>query len=145
MFRTTEAAAALGAHRYVDTKQEDATKVLTAMGGAKAILSTITSSDTVAALLPGLAPDGRLVLLGIGKDPLAVAMAPLVRGERAVIGSITGSPYENERALDFSVLTDARPRIETMPLERAEDAYRRMLSGDVKFRMVLTMNAQASA
>lgn len=138
-------AAALGAHRYVDTKQEDATKVLTAMGGAKAILSTITSSDTVAALLPGLAPDGRLVLLGIGKDPLAVAMAPLVRGERAVIGSITGSPYENELALDFSVLTDARPRIETMPLERAEDAYRRMLSGDVKFRMVLTMNAQASA
>ena len=63
----------------------------------------------------------------------------MVVGERSVLGSLTGSPYENERALDFSVLAGVRPRIETMPLERALDAYRRMRSGDVQFRMVLTM------
>ncbi len=56
-----------------------------------------------------------------------------------MIGSITGSPYENERTLDFSVLTDVRPMIETMPLEKAFEAYTKMKSGDVKFRMVLTM------
>jgi alcohol dehydrogenase len=68
-----------------------------------------------------------------------------VAGERAVLGSITGSPFENERTLDFSVLTDVRPRIKTMPLARAEEAYRMMLSGDTKFRMVLTMGDRAHA
>lgn len=135
----------LGAHRYVDTVREDAAEVLNALGGARAILSTIGDVETVAGLMPGLAPEGRLVLLGTGKDPLAVATGHLVGGERSVVGSITGSPYENERTLDFSVLTGARPRIETMPLERAQEAYRRMLSGQVKFRMVLTMGGEAHA
>ncbi len=61
------------------------------------------------------------------------------------MGSITGSPYENEKALDFSVLTGVRPLIQTMPLERAFDAYQRMKSGDVKFRMVLTMGETGHA
>ena len=138
-------ALALGAHRYIDTQQEDAAEALKALGGAKAILSTPVHAAPVAALMPGLAPEGRMVLLGVGKDPLPVAMGPLIGGERGVIGSITGSPYENERTLDFSVLAGVRPRIETMPLERATEAYRRMRSGDVKFRMVLTMGERPDA
>jgi alcohol dehydrogenase len=78
-------------------------------------------------------------MLGASKEPLSVSTAHLVTGERSVIGSFTGSPYENERTLDFSVLADVRPRIETMPLQEAGKAYDRMKSGDVKFRMVLTM------
>lgn len=135
----------LGAQRYIDTQQEDAAEALKALGGAKAILSTPVHAAPVAALMPGLAPEGRMVLLGVGKDPLPVAMGPLIGGERGVIGSITGSPYENERTLDFSVLTDVRPKIETMPLERAAEAYKRMRSGDVKFRMVLTMGERTDA
>jgi alcohol dehydrogenase len=54
-------------------------------------------------------------------------------------GSITGSPYENERTLDFSVLTGVRPSIETMPLGCAAEALQKLKSGDVKFRLVLTM------
>lgn len=138
-------ALSLGAHRYIDTNTENAAEALAAMGGAQAILTMISDSATISALLPGLAPEGRLVLLGAGKDPLPVPMGHLVGGERSVIGSITGSPYENERVLDFSVLTGARPMIETMPLERAMEAYRKMRSGDVKFRMVLTMKEHAHA
>ena len=115
----------LGAHRYVDTTQEDAAEVLNGLGGAKAILATIGNAEAISALMPGLAPEGRLVLLGVGKDPLAVSMCQLVGREREVIGSIIGSPYENERTLDFSMLTGVRPRIETMPLERAEEATTR--------------------
>jgi len=63
-----------------------------------------------------------------------------VGGERAVAGSLTGSPHEAERALRFSGLADALPSVETMPLDRAEEAYRRMRSGEAKFRMVLTMD-----
>jgi len=138
-------ALALGAHRYINTERENAAKVLTEIGGAKAILSTLTQAAPVAAAMPGLAPEGRLVLLGAGKEPLPVAMGPLVGGERGVIGSITGSPYENERTLEFSVLTGVRPKIETMPLERATEAYQRMRSGEVKFRMVLIMGDQSNA
>ncbi|HYF89534.1 zinc-binding dehydrogenase [Azospirillum sp.] len=135
----------LGAHRYVDTEREDAAAVLTGLGGAAALLSTVGDMGVVAAVMPGLAPEGRLVLLGIGKDPLAVSTGHLVGGERSIVGSITGSPWDNERTLDFSVLTGARPWIETLPLARADEAFRRMLSGDVKFRMVLTMGDSAVA
>ncbi len=47
--------------------------------------------------------------------------------------------------LDFSVLAGVRPLIQTMPLEKASEAYRRMKSGDVKFRMVLTMGETGHA
>ncbi|MBN3728943.1 zinc-binding dehydrogenase, partial [Burkholderia sp. Ac-20379] len=132
-------ALALGAHVYIDAAREDAAARLLALGGAQAILTTIGDASAAAALMAGLAPQGRLVVLGAGKDPLPVSAGHLVAGERSVLGSITGSPWENERALDFSVLAGVRPRIETLPLERAEDAYRRMRSGEATFRMVLTM------
>jgi alcohol dehydrogenase len=129
----------LGAHVYVDTKAEAAAAKLKSMGGAKAIITTIGNAEAVSSLMGGLAPRGRLVLLGAGKDPLTVSAGHLVVGERSVLGSITGTPYENEKTLDFSVLTGVRPQIETMPLEKALEAYQKMRSGDVKFRMVLTM------
>lgn len=132
-------ALALGAHRYIDTRDEDAAVALQRLGGAKAILSTVGDAAAVAQLLTGLAAHGRLILLGAGRDPLPVSSGHLVVGERGIVGSITGTPYENERTLDFSVLAGVRPRIETMPLERAFDAWQRMKSGDAKFRMVLTM------
>ena len=108
-------------------------------------VTTIGNAEAVAALMPRLAPRGRLVLLGAGKTPFPLTASHLVVGERSVLGSITGTPYDNEKALGFSVLTDVRPWVETMPLEKAFDAYLKMKSGDVKFRMVLTMKGQANA
>lgn len=137
-------AIALGAHRYLDMQVEDSVTVLKTLGGARAILATIGQAETVSGLLGALAPMGRLVLLGGGKDPLAIPIGPLVAGERSVLGSITGSPYENERTLDFSVLTGVRPKIEVMALEQANEAYQRLTSGTARFRMVLSM-AQHSA
>lgn len=132
-------ALALGAHLYIDTNVQDAAQELESMGGAQAIVTTIGHSLSVSALLAGLAPRGRLVLLGAGKDPLPVSAGHMVVGERSILGSITGTPYENERTLDFSLLTGVRPVIEVMPLEKANEAYQRMKSGDVTFRMVLTV------
>lgn len=99
-------ALALGAHVFIDTNQEDAVMKLKSMGGAQAIVITIGHSGTVSALIDALAPQGRLVLLGAGKDPLPVSAGYLVVGERSVLGSITGSPYENEKTLNFSVLAN---------------------------------------
>lgn len=140
-----EDALRLGAHAYIDMTRDNAADKLKALGGAKAIVATIGHADTISSLITALAPGGRLVLLGVGKDPLPVSTGHLVGGERSVVGSITGTPYENERTLDFSVLAGVRPQIETMPLEKAFEAYQKMKSGEVKFRMVLTVKERRHA
>ena len=127
----------LGAHTYIDTHRQGVGDTLAQLGGAAAILATVSQPDLVGDALAGLAPRGRLVMLGAGKDHLALPAALLVGGERQVVGSMTGTPFQNERALQFSVLVDVRPQIEVMPLERANEAYQRMKAGKVKFRMVL--------
>ncbi|MGG7518737.1 alcohol dehydrogenase catalytic domain-containing protein [Allorhizobium undicola] len=138
-------ALALGAHRYIDTRQETAAEILKEMGGAKAIVTTIGNAAAVAEIMPALQPGGQIVILGVGKDPLQVSMGYLVGAERGVMGSMTGTPFENEKALDFSVLTGVRPRIEIMPLERAEEALEKMKSGAAKFRIVLTIGERTHA
>lgn len=130
----------LGAHVYVDSNTEDAVSRLQRMGGAQVILSTITDSAAASSLIPALAPHGTFLVVGVGKEPLTVAPRLLVGGERTVQGTITGTPFESEKTLDFSVLADVRPVIELMPLDRANEAYQRMLSGEARYRMVLTMN-----
>jgi len=134
-----EDALRLGAHQYIDIHVQDAAQTLQRMGGAHAMIATIGAPAAISALMPGLAPQGRLVLLGAGQDPLSVSPGHLVIGERAVMGSITGSPWENEKTLDFSVLAGVRPMIEVMPLEQANAAYQRMKSGAARFRMVLAI------
>lgn len=135
----------LGAHHYIDTNKENPADEINAMGGAKAILTTISTPTAVTALMPALSPEGRLIVLGVGKDPLPVSTGYLVGAERGVVGSITGSPFENEKTLDFSVLSGVRPRIETMPLEQAREAVQKMRSGDANFRIVLTMGDRSNA
>jgi alcohol dehydrogenase len=132
-------ACALGAHVYIDSAHEDPVARLRALGGAQAILTTITDSAAAAALFAGLAPRGCMLVVGVGKEPLGIPPGALVGGERMVQGALTGTPYESEKTLDFSVLADVRARIETVPLARAQQAYARMRSGEARFRMVLTM------
>ncbi|WP_245286758.1 zinc-binding dehydrogenase [Bradyrhizobium sp. ARR65] len=132
-------ALALGAHIYIDSKKDDPVARLQSLGGAKAVTTTIGDVQAVSALMGALAPRGRLVLLGAGKDPLPVSAAQVVLGERSILGSITRTPFENEKTLDFSVLAGVRPRIEVLPLEKAGEAVARMRSGEANFRMVLTM------
>lgn len=132
-------AARLGAHVYVDARHEDVAERLQELGGAQTILTTIRDAAAASAVVAGLAPQGALVVLGIGREPLTLSAGYLVRGECRLLGSITGSPHETEQALNFSVLTSVRPWIETMPLEEANGAFQRMKSGRARYRMVLTM------
>lgn len=134
-----ESARQLGAHEYIDTNEQDASARLKQLGGATAIVSTIPDMAAVSHVVTGLAPHGRLLLLGAGPTPLTLTSGYMVGGERSVQGSLTGTPHDNEKTLGFSVLTGIRPQIETMPLEQANEAYQRLLQGDIKFRMVLTI------
>lgn len=129
----------LGAHVYIDAKAEDAAAALQKLGGADVILATAPSGSAIGSLLPGLKVRGQLVVVGVSGDAIPLNSLPLVFGGRSVVGSLTGRAIETQDTLDFSVLADVRPMIETFPLSRAEQAYRRMMSGDARFRMVLTM------
>src|SRR5882762_5359512 len=77
--------------------------------------------------------------LGGSGDAIPVNGVPLIFGGRSVVGSLTGRAIETQDTLDFSVLTDVRPMIETLPLAKAEEAYKRMMDGKARFRVVLTM------
>jgi len=131
---------ALGAHLYVDTQKVDAVEAIRKLGGAQVILTTITDSAAASALSKALAPRGKFMVVGVGKDPLTIAPGLMVGNEISVQGAITGTPFEAEKTLKFSLLADIRARIETMPLEKANEAYQRMRSGEVEYRMVLTIN-----
>jgi|HubBroStandDraft_6_1064221.scaffolds.fasta_scaffold243067_2 propanol-preferring alcohol dehydrogenase len=127
----------LGAHVYIDSATENVAAVLQRMGGAKAILATGTSGDAMAPLVSGLSARGKLIIVGVPQDPIQLNAFPLVFGGRSIHGSLTGTAIDSEDTLAFSVLENIRPMIETVPLEKAADAYARMMQGKARFRMVL--------
>lgn len=131
-------ALALGAHIYLDSQKQDVAAELTRLGGAKIILATVTNSKAMSAVIPGLAVRGRLVVVGIGMDPIEVSAFDLVGGSRTIVGHASGASIDSQDTLAFSALTGVRPTIETMPLERAAEAYDKMLRNEARFRMVLT-------
>jgi len=131
----------LGAHVYVDAAAENAAEALQRMGGARAILATGTSGDAMAQLVPGLAARGKFIVVGAPADPVQLNVLPLIFGGRSIYGSLTGTPIDSEDTLAFSVLQNIRPMIETFPLEKAADAYTRMMQGQARFRVVLVTKA----
>ena len=136
----------LGAHIYIDTAVEDAAAVLQRMGGARAIIATAPSGGAMGPLVSGLAARGKLIVVAVPGDPIQLNAVPLIFGGRSVYGTLAGTAIDSEDALAFSVLENVRPMIETVPLERAADAYARMMQGKARFRMVLvTGNGRASA
>jgi propanol-preferring alcohol dehydrogenase len=136
----------LGAHVYIDAATDDAAAALQRMGGARAILATGTGGNAMGGLVSGLAPRGKLIVVGVPQDQIQLSAWPLVFGGRLIYGSLTGTPIDNEDTLAFSVLENIRPMIETVPLEQAADAYARMMQGKARFRMVLvTKNGVAQS
>jgi D-arabinose 1-dehydrogenase-like Zn-dependent alcohol dehydrogenase len=132
-------AAQLGAHHYIDSGAEDPAAALQTLGGASVILTTVPSGKAMSPMIGGLKAKGRMVVVGVGTDPIEADTAQLTFGTRGLQGSLTGSPIDEEDTLAFSVLQNIRPMIETMKLEQAAEAYGRMMRGDARFRMVLVM------
>jgi alcohol dehydrogenase, propanol-preferring len=134
-----ELASKLGASHYIDSAAEDAGAALQKLGGAAAIIATAASGASMSPLVPGLAPGGRMVVVGAASDPISVQTTDLVFGTRTVTGSLTGTSIENEDNLAFSLARGIRPMIEVLPLAEAPNAYERMMSGQARFRVVLDM------
>lgn len=131
----------LGAHHYVDSTAGDPGQALRELGGVDVILSTVTSAEAMAAVFGGLRPRGKLLVVGASMDPIPIPAAALIGGSKSLVGHASGSSQDSEDTLAFSVLADVRPMIETVPLERAGEAYEKMMNGEARFRMVITTGA----
>ncbi len=129
----------LGASVYIDSKATNAAEALQKLGGAKVILATAPSSKAMSELIDGLGPNGKFIVVGVSFDPIEVAPVQLIMGVKSIHGWAAGTPADSEDTLRFAELSGVRAMIETYPLERAADAYARMMSGKAEFRVVLTM------
>jgi propanol-preferring alcohol dehydrogenase len=134
-----ELARKLGAHHYIDNSAGSPADALLALGGAAVVLATSSDGSAVADTVKGLRPGGVAIVLGAGPEPIEVTATDLLFGGRKIEGALTGTPATGDATLRFSVLSGVTPMIETMPLERAAEAYAKMMAGKARFRMVLTM------
>lgn len=136
-----ELARKLGAHDYVDSTAQKPAEWLLSRGGAKVILATVTSGTAMSEIAGGLGVNGKLIVLGASAEPLVVHTLALIAGRHSIVGWPSGSPIDSEDTLRFSALTGVRPMTETFPLENAAQGYALMMSGDARFRVVLTVSS----
>ena len=129
----------LGAHVYLDAGTSDAAAELKKLGGARLILATAPDAKAISAVAGGLGSNGELLVVGVPPEPISTSVMQIVSGRQKVQGWSSGSAIDSEDTLRFSVLTGVRPMIERYPLEKAPEAYDRMMSGKARFRVVLTM------
>ena len=132
------AAKELGAHHFVDSEAEDVAEALRALGGAKVVLATAPSAKAMASTVDGLRHRGELVVVGAVADPLDISPFQLISASRVVRGHPSGTAKDIEDTMEFSFLHGINPLVETASLDDVGDAYRRMISGEARFRMVLT-------
>lgn len=130
----------LGAHHYIDNATTDPAPALQALGGAQVVLVTASSGAVVSQLFKGMRPSGISVVVGIGPEPIQTSARDLVIANRKLEGALTGNPATGDTTLRFSNLSGVSAMIETVPLGQAADAYAKMMAGQARFRMVLTMN-----
>jgi D-arabinose 1-dehydrogenase-like Zn-dependent alcohol dehydrogenase len=136
---TAALAKKLGANVYVDSMVTNAAEALKKLGGAQVILATAPNSKAMSELFDGLGPNGKLFVVGVAFEPIEVTPVQFVTGSRGIQGWASGTPADCEDTLRFAELSGVRPMIETYPLEKAGEAYARMMSGKAEFRVVLTM------
>lgn len=130
----------LGAHEYVDTDAGPPAEALQKLGGANVILATAPDSKSISALVDGLGPSGKLLVIGADQNPLTITPLQLIGPRRSILGWPSGTAKDSEDTMQFSALTGVRPMIERFPLAKAAEAYERMISGKARFRVVITMS-----
>src|SRR5881296_910885 len=128
----------LGASVYIDSQSQDPAAELLKLGGAKVILATATSGQAMSAVQGGLAVGGALLIVGAAPS-MQVSPVFLLSGCRSVKGWYSGTSIDTQDTLAFSARAGVRSMNETFPLERASEAYERMMSGKARFRVVLTV------
>jgi D-arabinose 1-dehydrogenase-like Zn-dependent alcohol dehydrogenase len=132
-------AAKLGAHHYIDTSASSPAEALQRLGGARVVLATAPDAKSISSLVGGLAPDGKLLVVGAAMEPLSISALDLIGARRGIQGWPSGTAIDSEDTLRFSALSGVRPMIEKFQLAKVREGYERMISGKIRFRGVLLM------
>ena len=103
------------------------------------ILDCVSAQHDINAYLSLLKLDGTICLVGAPEKPLPVSAFPLILQRRSFAGSAIGSIAETQEMLDFCAEHGIVSDIEIIPLQQINEAYERMLKGDVKYRFVIDM------
>ena len=137
MIQFIDIARQLGAHEYIDTQKTPAAEGLQKLGGADLVLATAPHAAAISDTVGGLKSRGKLLIVAAPHEPISISAFALLSG-KTVAGWPSGSSIDSEEALAFSALTNVRPRVEVFTLERAEEAFTKMMANKVRFRAVLT-------
>jgi alcohol dehydrogenase len=129
-------ARSLGAQEYIDAERSDPAGALQALGGATAIIATVTSAESMQGIVGGLGVTGTMMVIG-AVGALTVNSLDLLGKRAAVKGWYSGTAVDSEDTLRFSQRNQVTSMNEIYPLEQAQTAYERMMSGKARFRVVL--------
>jgi alcohol/geraniol dehydrogenase (NADP+) len=125
----------LGADHVIDTHSKEA--LAAAAGSFDFVLSTVTGNIDWSAYLGTLAPKGRLHIVGVPPEPMAISAFPLIAGQRSLGGSPSGAPGNVAKMLDFCARHDIAAVTEEYPMSRANEALAHMEAGKARYRVVL--------
>jgi len=132
-----DAAKQLGATHWIDNSKGDAAQQLQALGGAAVIIATATDSKTTSGLIPGLAPRGVILVIGLGQGPIEVNAVDIIMQRRTVQGWPSGTAWDSQETMQFAFQHRIKTVVETFPLAKAEEAYNHMMSGKARYRAVI--------
>ncbi|MFC4036599.1 alcohol dehydrogenase catalytic domain-containing protein [Streptomyces polygonati] len=128
--RSEDRAKELGAERFIATGDGDPVAELKNWGfGADLIVNSTPSTETASAMLGGLAPEGTLVLLGYGPQPLELPSQPMIMNRLHVMASPSGSPKDTRATLDFAAQHSLMPDIIPVTLDQAPATLAEMVAG----------------
>jgi uncharacterized zinc-type alcohol dehydrogenase-like protein len=131
-----EAALALGAHEVIVSRNEE--EMAAHAGSFDFILNTVAASHNLDPFIALLKRDGTLTLVGAPEHPHPSPMVfPLIFGRRSLAGSLIGGIAETQEMLDFCAEHNITSDIEMIAGHQIDDAYDRMLKGDVRYRFVI--------
>lgn len=127
----------LGAHYTVHTREKNLVRELKYLGGADIILTTTWDSKEIERCIPGLAPDGVLMIVGVPNGGITIPPELVLHRRLRIMGSPTGSRHDLRELLEFAVLHNVRPMIEKYPLELVLESHQRLRDNLARFRDVL--------
>ena len=133
-----ELARRLGAREIVDSQKEKIGKRLASMGGADLILLTGISARLFEQCIPGLGPNGTLVVLAAIAESASLIPAGLITGQKAICGSVVGTRDDMDAMLRFAADHAIAAMVERHPLKDINEVLERLRQGKVRLRAVLT-------
>jgi uncharacterized zinc-type alcohol dehydrogenase-like protein len=127
----------LGAADFVLTKETS--RMEERSSSLDLILDTVSAVHNVDALFTLLRPEGTLVFVGAPGEPVPVSTFSLIMGRKNMAGSLIGGIKETQEMLDYCAASGVQADVEVIPISSVNEAYERVLRGDVRYRFVLDM------